>query len=234
MRGRPRRKLIPPEEATTPIVHQCACGARIEPDAISCEECRPADFATAPSEEPDLQVADGQASPGTVLGAPERPEGDAERAATDCADAAAPAPACRAEEAEHRSLFSQTAFDVERAFDDIVRQAETTRLARYAYDLKREEATAAKKLWESRSKVLDELIRDLRHEQERAERAAQQPMLQVVDGDPPVIEAQASSEPVADTLQAYPSEDPMDDEALDDRDHAIDAEPSLDAGSAPN
>lgn len=67
-----------------------------------------------------------------------------------------------------RPLFAPPPFDVEAAFDQIARRADTVRAARNEYEALKDEAAHAKKEWEKRSKELDDLIRDLRVHREQS------------------------------------------------------------------
>lgn len=80
-------------------------------------------------------------------------------------------------------LFDEPGFDAEAAWHDVVRKSETVESARTAYELAKEYAADSKKMLDTRQKELEDLIKELRWKERRADMAKREPKLvEATDG----------------------------------------------------
>lgn len=82
-----------------------------------------------------------------------------------------------------RRLFDEPTFDAEAAWHDVMRKSETVESARTAYELAKSDAADAKKTLDTRQKALEDLIKELRWKEQRADQAKREPKLTTVSDE---------------------------------------------------
>lgn len=85
--------------------------------------------------------------------------------------------------APRQPLFDEPTFNAEVAWHEVMRKSETVESARSNYELAKADAADAKKALDTRQKELEDLIKELRWKEQRADRAKLEPKLvETADG----------------------------------------------------